>query len=49
MNCGCFEGNNCCWIIVLIILFWLFCGNGCGNGCGNNSVANTCGCGNSCC
>ncbi len=45
MNCGCFEGNNCCWIIVLIILFFLFCG--CGNNnwgsCGNNS------CGNSCC
>ncbi len=42
MNCGCFEGNNCCWIIVLILLFFLFCGNNSMGSCGN-------GCGNSCC
>lgn len=39
-------GNNCLWIILLIILFWgcggNSCGNGCGNSCGND---NGCGCG----
>jgi hypothetical protein len=32
---GC--GNNCTWIILLIVIL-LFCGGGCGNdcGCGNN-------------
>ena len=38
-NNGCFGGNSCIWIIVLILI--LFCcggnsfgGNGCGNDCG---------------
>lgn len=41
---GC--GNNCWWIIILILLFSC-CGNGMGMsncGCGNN-----CGCDNNCC
>ncbi len=41
-------GNNCLWIIILLILF-CGCGNmggsSCGNGCGNNN----CGCDNCCC
>ena len=47
-NNNCFGGNNCLWIIILLILFC-----GCGNmgGCGN--VANTgngCGgCNHDCC
>ena len=40
-NNNCFGGNNCLWIIILLILF-CGCGNmgggyqntGCGNGCG---------------
>ena len=43
-----FCGNNCLWIIILLILF-CGCGNnggicntGCGNGCGGNRG---CGCG----
>ena len=35
-------GNNCCWIIILILLFT--CG-GCG-GCGSTFANNGCGCGN---
>ena len=53
-NNNCFGGNNCLWIIILLILF-CGCGNmggygtavnngGCGNNCGNN-----CGCGHDCC
>ena len=41
-------GGNCCWIIILLILFCgcgnnglLGTGNGCGNGCGCD---NNCGC-----
>ena len=42
-NNNCFGGNNCLWIIILLILF-CGCGNmgGCGNAAGN---ANGCGCG----
>lgn len=40
MSCFNMGGNSCCWIIILILLF-LFCGNGCGNSCGNDN----CGCG----
>ena len=39
-------GNNCLWIIILLILFC-----GCGNNgfCGGNSYGgNGCGCGNNC-
>ena len=39
---NCFGGNNCCWIIILLILFC-----GCGNNglCGNNYNDNDrCGC-----
>ena len=49
-NNNCFGGNNCLWIIILLILF-CGCGNmgGCGvaanNGCSNNG----CGCGHDCC
>ncbi len=42
---SCFEGNNCMWIIILLIIFILLfsnCGGGCGCDCGNN---NGCGCG----
>lgn len=48
---GCFfnNGNNCSWIIILIIIF-LVCGNG-NNGCGYNNACmpndcgrNDCGC-----
>ena len=47
-NNNCFGGNNCLWIIILLILF-CGCGNmggmTAGNGCGNN-----CGCGgHDCC
>ena len=46
-------GNNCLWIIILLILFCGcgsngFCGGG-GNGCGNNGCGNNCGCNNDCC
>ena len=50
-NNNCFGGNNCLWIIVLLILFC-----GCGNKggiCGNMNGGNGCGCGcerhNDCC
>ena len=50
-NNNCFGGNNCLWIIILLILFC-----GCGNmgGCGNMVTGNGgCGCGcerhNDCC
>ena len=43
---NCFGGNNCLWIIILLILFCgcgntgmcgtANTGNGCGNGCGGN-------------
>ncbi|MBR4287365.1 MAG: hypothetical protein IKT55_06645 [Clostridia bacterium] len=50
---GCFfnNGNNCSWIIILIIIF-LICGNGNTYGCGNNCISNDCGrndCGCGCC
>jgi hypothetical protein len=44
-NNNCFGGNNCLWIILLIIIiFSCGCGNGCGcnNGCGN--LNGGCGC-----
>ena len=51
-NNNCFGGNNCLWIIILLILF-CGCGNtgGCGmtmnnGGCGGN---NGCGGGHDCC
>lgn len=39
-NCGNGCGNNCWWIIILLLLI---CGCGCDNGCGNG-----CGCDNGC-
>ena len=53
-NNNCFGGNNCLWIIILLILF-CGCGNmgGCAtpyqggnNGCGGG---NGCGCNHDCC
>ena len=49
---NCFGGNNCLWIIILLILF-CGCGNmgGCvtgGNNCGCNTN-NGCGCTHDCC
>jgi len=51
-NNNCFGGNNCLWIIILLILF-CGCGSmggGCvtggNNGCGSN---NGCGCTHDCC
>ena len=46
---NCFGGNNCLWIIILLILF-CGCGNmgGCGNT-ANNSCGNGCGCNHDCC
>ena len=43
------NGNNCLWIILILILFCGWggnCGNGCGNscGCGNNNCGCDCGC-----
>ena len=39
-----FCGNNCWWIIILILLFC-----NCGNGlCGSNYSNNNCGCDNNC-
>ena len=47
-NNNCFGGNNCLWIIILLILFC-----GCGNMGGmtaNNGCSNNCGCGgHDCC
>ena len=47
-NNNCFGGNNCLWIIILLILFC-----GCGNMGGmtaNNGCGNNCGCGgHDCC
>ncbi|MEE0897391.1 MAG: hypothetical protein U0L88_07165 [Acutalibacteraceae bacterium] len=37
-----FGGNNCSWIIILILI--LFCCGGCGTGVANNG----CGCENNC-
>ena len=49
-NNNCFGGNNCLWIIILLILF-CGCGNmggntAVGNGCGGNGG---CGCSHDCC
>ncbi len=46
-------GNNCWWIIILILLFCNCGGSLCGgnsmcSGCGNNNY-NSCGCNNGCC
>ena len=39
-----FCGNNCWWIIILLLLFC-----GCGNTCGNSYPSNNgCGCENNC-
>ena len=39
------NGNNCLWIILILILFCGGWGGNCGNGCGNNcSCGNNCGC-----
>lgn len=32
-GCGCFGGNNCIWIFIILILFCCCGGNGFGNGC----------------
>lgn len=52
---NCFGGNNCLWIIILLILF-CGCGSmgGCGaaqtGGCGTgNGCGNGCGCNHDCC
>ncbi len=41
--CGCFGGNNCWWIIILILLFCNCGGNSGYNGCYNDN-SNNCGC-----
>lgn len=38
-----FGGGNCSWIIILLIIIWVCCGNGSWGGCGN------CGCNNNNC
>ncbi|MCM1364459.1 MAG: hypothetical protein NC122_04200 [Faecalibacterium sp.] len=52
-NNGLFGGSCCTWIIILLIL-WIFCGNGGdalfgnnngGCGCGNDDYRGGCGCG----
>ena len=55
-NNNCFGGNNCLWIIILLILFCGcgnmggICGNMGGGGCtANNGCGNTCGCNHDCC
>ncbi len=45
MSCFNFGGNNCCWILILILLFCV-CGNGGNNACVSNDCGNNC---NSCC
>ncbi len=49
-NNNCFGGNNCLWIIILLILF-CGCGNNGGICGGNNNCGNNCGCGcdHNCC
>ena len=51
-NCNCNNGfnggNNCLWVIILLIVLWSCCGsngiNGCNNcGC-NDNCNNGCGC-----
>ena len=42
-NNNCFGGNNCLWIIILLILFC-----GCGNMGGYGTAVNNGGCGNNC-
>ncbi len=39
-NNNCFGGNNCLWIIILLLIF--FCG--CGNNTGYTTYQNGCGC-----
>ena len=44
------NGNNCLWIILILILFCGWGGNGCG--CGGNNCGcggNSCGCGGNSC
>lgn len=41
MGCGNFSGNNCIWILILILVLSCCCGNNCNNA----SMANDCGCG----
>jgi len=45
MSCFNFGGNGCCWIIILILILFLGCGNNsCDNSCSSNSCNNGCGC-----
>ena len=41
--CGCFGGNNLCWIIILILLFC-----NCGGNFGGSNYQGNCGCDNNC-
>ena len=48
-NNNCFGGNNCLWIIILLILF-CGCGNMGGMTANNGGCGNNCGCGgHDCC
>ena len=49
-NNNCFGGNNCLWIIILLILF-CGCGNngGCAMPASNGGCGNGCGCNHDCC
>lgn len=43
-----FCGNDCTWVLFIIIVLLLIdgddCGNSYGNGCGYNNASNNCGC-----
>ncbi len=45
----CNNGNNCWWIIILILLFCNCGGSLCGGNCGSTANYNGCGCNNGCC
>ena len=49
-NNNCFGGNNCLWIIILLIIF-CGCGNNgmCGTTYQNNGNSCGCGCNHDCC
>jgi hypothetical protein len=45
-----FGNGNCCWIIIILLLLWCFCGEGFvggatgGNCCNSSCNCNPCGC-----